>query len=72
MQDIVSEWTERLSAISLALLRALAVSLGAPEDTFDAAFGDTAFPILKIVRYPGESGPENPNRAWGPTATAAC
>jgi len=58
MRAIVSEWTERLSAISLALLRALAVSLGAPEDTFDAAFAAQAFPLLKIVRYPGESNPE--------------
>lgn len=58
MRDIVSEWTARLSTISLALLRALAVSLGAPEDTFDAAFAERAFPLLKIVRYPGESNPE--------------
>ena len=58
MREIVSEWTERLSTISLALLRALAVSLGAPEDTFDAAFAARAFPVLKIVRYPGESNPE--------------
>ncbi|HET6242028.1 MAG TPA: 2-oxoglutarate and iron-dependent oxygenase domain-containing protein, partial [Arthrobacter sp.] len=58
MREIVSEWTERLSAISLTLLRALAVSLGAPEDTFDAAFAERAFPLLKIVRYPGESDPD--------------
>ena len=58
MQDIVSEWTERLSAISLDLLRALARSLGAPEDSFDEAFGARAFPMLKIVRYPGESDGE--------------
>ncbi len=58
MRAVVSEWTERLSAISLDLLRALAVSLGAPEDTFDAAFASGAFPVLKIVRYPGESDPD--------------
>ncbi|SEF00750.1 Isopenicillin N synthase [Arthrobacter alpinus] len=58
MRTVVSEWTERLSAISLDLLRALAVSLGAPEDTFDAAFASRAFPVLKIVRYPGESNPD--------------
>lgn len=58
MRDVVSDWTERLSAISLNLLRALALSLGAPEDSFDAAFGARAFPLLKIVRYPGESGDE--------------
>jgi isopenicillin N synthase-like dioxygenase len=58
MREIVSEWTERLSAISLALLRAVAVSLGAAEDTFDEAFAERAFPLLKIVRYPGESDPD--------------
>ena len=58
MREVVSEWTKRLSAISLDLLRALAVSLGAPEDSFDEAFGARAFPMLKIVRYPGESGNE--------------
>ncbi|MGY2746793.1 isopenicillin N synthase family dioxygenase [Arthrobacter sp. UYCu723] len=58
MREIVSEWTEQLSAISLTLLRAVAVSLGAAEDTFDDAFAARAFPLLKIVRYPGESNPE--------------
>ena len=58
MREVVAEWTDRLSTISLNLLRALALSLGAPEDSFDAAFGDRAFPMLKIVRYPGESGDE--------------
>lgn len=58
MQDVVSAWTTRLSDISLELLRSLAVSLGAPEDTFDAAFAKHAFPMLKIVRYPGESNPD--------------
>ena len=58
MREIVSEWTERLSTISLTLLRAVAVSLGAAEDTFDEAFAARAFPLLKIVRYPGESDPE--------------
>lgn len=58
MRDVVAAWTDRLSTISLNLLRALAVSLGAPEDSFDDAFGDHAFPMLKIVRYPGESGDE--------------
>ncbi|MEQ4519278.1 2-oxoglutarate and iron-dependent oxygenase domain-containing protein [Pseudarthrobacter sp. B907] len=64
MRDIVFEWTERLSAISLDLLRALALSLGAPEDSFGAAFGADAFPMLKIVRYPGESG-EEPKQGVG-------
>lgn len=59
MRAIVSEWTERLSTIFLTLLRALAASLGASEDTFDEAFASRAFPVLKIVRYPGESDPDS-------------
>ena len=58
MRGIVTEWMDRLSEISLELLRALALSLGAPEDTFDEAFASRAFPVLKIVRYPGESDPD--------------
>ncbi|MEV7134269.1 2-oxoglutarate and iron-dependent oxygenase domain-containing protein [Arthrobacter sp. NPDC093128] len=64
MRDIVAEWTERLSTISLTLLRALAVSLGAPEDTFDEAFAARAFPMLKVVRYPGSSH-EEPKQGVG-------
>jgi isopenicillin N synthase-like dioxygenase len=40
------------------LLRAWAQSLGAPEDAFDTAFADNPFPVMKIVRYPGESDGE--------------
>ncbi|MGG5174101.1 isopenicillin N synthase family dioxygenase [Pseudarthrobacter sp. J1763] len=58
MQAVVGEWTQRLSEISMTLLRAIAESLGAEPDAFDAAFGEKAFPLLKIVRYPGESNPE--------------
>jgi isopenicillin N synthase-like dioxygenase len=58
MQGIVTQWMEQLSGISLALLRSLALSLGAPEESFDEAFATKAFPVLKIVRYPGESDPE--------------
>jgi isopenicillin N synthase-like dioxygenase len=64
MREIVAEWTERLSAISLGLLRALAVSLGAPENVFDEAFAARAFPVLKVVRYPGSSH-EEPKQGVG-------
>ncbi|TPW70623.1 isopenicillin N synthase family oxygenase [Schumannella sp. 10F1B-5-1] len=53
LQPVVERWVSELSDLSLRLLRTWAVSLGAPEDSFDAAFGDAAFPMLKIVRYPG-------------------
>lgn len=55
MRDILTEWMGHLSDISLALLRSLAVSLGESKDSFDDAFAAKAFPVLKIVRYPGES-----------------
>lgn len=64
MRGIVAEWTDRLSTISLTLLRALAVSLGAPGDTFDEAFAARAFPVLKVVRYPGSSH-EEPRQGVG-------
>lgn len=59
LQALAGEWVEKLSAVSLRLLRAWAVSLGAPEDAFDDAFAHNPFPSLKIVRYPGENGAED-------------
>jgi isopenicillin N synthase-like dioxygenase len=54
LEDVASRWNEALAALALRLMRTWAVSLGAPEDAFDAAF---AQPFLqsKIVRYPGET-----------------
>ncbi|MEO7146643.1 MAG: 2-oxoglutarate and iron-dependent oxygenase domain-containing protein [Terrimesophilobacter sp.] len=49
----IIRWTEELSAISLRLLRAWALALGAPADVFDDAFAGHPFPMVKIVRYPG-------------------
>jgi isopenicillin N synthase-like dioxygenase len=53
-QPVVDRWIEELSDVSRRLLRAWAVSLGAPEDIFDDAFA-APFSLVKIVRYPGES-----------------
>jgi isopenicillin N synthase-like dioxygenase len=58
LQTVVDRWTTRLNEVALRLLRAWALSLGSPEDSFDAAFANRPFSLLKIVRYPGESGPE--------------
>ncbi|MGV8876949.1 MAG: isopenicillin N synthase family dioxygenase [Rhodoglobus sp.] len=55
LRNLVNEWNDKLSAVSLRLLRAWAEALGAPNDVFDAAFADNPFPVMKIVRYPGES-----------------
>jgi isopenicillin N synthase-like dioxygenase len=53
LQRVVTRWDETLSAIGMRLLRAWAVSLGAPADVFDAAFAENPSVLIKIVRYPG-------------------
>ncbi|MEO9104374.1 MAG: 2-oxoglutarate and iron-dependent oxygenase domain-containing protein [Terrimesophilobacter sp.] len=58
LQDVVSRWMEKLSDLSLRLMRAWARALGAPADVFDEAFATRPFPLLKIVRYPGTSEAE--------------
>jgi isopenicillin N synthase-like dioxygenase len=57
LQDVVTRWNEQLSDVALRLMRAWAVSLGSPEDIFDEALASKPFSLIKIVRYPGESGP---------------
>jgi len=46
-------WDRALSALGLRLLRHWAVSLGAQEDVFDAAFAELPATLIKVVRYPG-------------------
>ncbi len=58
LQQVVAEWYDELSRVALTLLRAWAVSLGASEDVFDAAFAERPSTLIKIVRYPGKSDPE--------------
>jgi isopenicillin N synthase-like dioxygenase len=58
MKDIVGQWNEALNSVSIRLLRALAVALGAPEDSFDEAFAERPSAFIKVVRYPGKSDPE--------------
>ncbi len=45
-------WAEALAVVGNRLLRHWAVSLGAAEDTWDAAF-DLPATLIKVVRYPG-------------------
>lgn len=54
-RDTVTEWTAELNALALRLLRTWAIALGASEDVFDPAFAARPFPLVKIVRYPGET-----------------
>lgn len=58
LQEVVSRWTAQLSELSLRLMRAWAVALGAPGNVFDEAFAAKPFSMLKIVRYPGTSDVE--------------
>ncbi|WP_375384906.1 isopenicillin N synthase family dioxygenase [uncultured Microbacterium sp.] len=57
LREVVAEWHEHLSGISRKLLRAWALSLGAPEPYFDEHFGEPST-LIKIVRYPGTTDPE--------------
>jgi len=50
-------WIARLNGIGDRLLSAWAEALGAPADHFEQAFGERPSPNMKIVRYPGKSGP---------------
>ncbi len=54
-RDAFERWDAALSEVGLRLLRHWAVSLGAPQNTFDAAFADLPATLIKVVRYPGTS-----------------
>ncbi|MEY2848403.1 MAG: hypothetical protein RI885_1068 [Actinomycetota bacterium] len=58
LEQTVNEWHDALSVVALRLMRAWAVSLGADEHVFDAAFAESPSTLIKIVRYPGTSDPE--------------
>ncbi|QEO14043.1 isopenicillin N synthase family oxygenase [Agromyces intestinalis] len=52
LREVADDWIARLDVVASRLLAAWAEALGAPADTFDAAF-ERPSPYLKIVRYPG-------------------
>ncbi|TBN57563.1 isopenicillin N synthase family oxygenase [Glaciihabitans arcticus] len=58
LQALATRWNQELSTVALELMRTWAVALGTAEDTFDEAFAEKPFPLMKIVRYPGESNPD--------------
>ncbi|WP_423261074.1 isopenicillin N synthase family dioxygenase [Herbiconiux sp. 11R-BC] len=58
LREVVAEWYAALTRVSLELLQAWALSLGADEHVFDAAFAERPSTLIKIVRYPGKSDPE--------------
>lgn len=53
LRPAFERWSTALSAVGLRLLRHWAVSLGAAQDLFDAAFAETPATLIKVVRYPG-------------------
>lgn len=61
MRPLVTEWTDRLTDVSLILLRSWAESLGQPADFFDPYFS-RPFPLLKLCHYPA---PDNGEAAQG-------
>ncbi|MGV8885317.1 MAG: isopenicillin N synthase family dioxygenase [Microbacteriaceae bacterium] len=58
LRELATRWNDELSAVALQLMRTWAVALGENENVFDDAFSEKPFPLMKIVRYPGESNPE--------------
>ena len=57
LREVATEWQEHLAGVARKLLRAWALTLGAPETYFDEHFGEPST-LLKIVRYPGSREPE--------------
>ena len=57
LEEVLTLWRAELNAIALRLMQAWALSLGADEHVFDAAFAEKPFTLIKIVRYPGKSDP---------------
>ncbi len=57
LRAVATEWQEHLAGVARKLLRAWALTLGAPETYFDEHFGEPST-LLKIVRYPGSREPE--------------
>jgi isopenicillin N synthase-like dioxygenase len=59
LPEVIAEWDAALADVGRRLLRHFAVSLGSPEDVFDAAFAETPATLIKIVRYPADAnGPQ--------------
>lgn len=53
LRDAVLAWQDEALRVSREILRALAASLGQPEDHFDRWFDDESHLHLKVVHYPG-------------------
>ncbi len=59
LAPVALEWLDNMLDLGIHILRALAIALGQPIDTFDSAFIPTHDLHAKIIRYPGgDSGTE--------------
>jgi len=57
LEEVMTSWREELNNVALRLMQAWALSLGADQHVFDAAFAEKPSTLIKIVRYPGKSDP---------------
>ena len=65
------DWQNTLTRAGQQLLRALALALGQPEDTFESAFSGTPVQHLKIIHYPGRAEGES-RQGCGPHKDSGC
>ncbi|GGY24243.1 isopenicillin N synthase family dioxygenase [Paludibacterium paludis] len=53
MRELVLDWQDRLTGVTLTLLRAFALALEQDAGVFDESVGEVPFQHLKLIRYPG-------------------
>ena len=53
LREVITEWNDALTSVSLKLLREWAVALGQDPHIFDEAFAEDPSILIKVVRYPG-------------------
>jgi isopenicillin N synthase-like dioxygenase len=53
LKPLLLQWQQAMTAMSLRLLRAFALSLSLPEQAFDSLYGDKPNEHIKLIRYPG-------------------
>ncbi len=59
LRTAVLRWQETVSAVTIRLLQAFALSLEQPEDVFARIYGDAPNHRMKIVRYPGRDATQD-------------
>lgn len=66
MKDVVLDWMAEMSHLGVTALRALAVGLGQPIDTYDAGFLPESDVHMKVIRYPGQPEDSVTSQGVGP------